>query len=203
MRKIIYLSIFILGFVTNLVGQNMVLESEMSLDFKDESPKKVIVISNKYNSGLALFFRTKHKVLGKFYNTNNIFVNATGDIDIPKKTRIHIGYHYEGNLYTLYFSNKKKTKFSTITINLDNRDFNIEENYQFNMNRATALGFITNNDFNQEKNDLLQGKIDELKNINKYNKIGNDGFKTLFKIKETFLYGIYNSDTKLFTIYSF
>jgi hypothetical protein len=153
--------ICIIFFSCQLKAQEIVLSDNLNFDFGAVLPNEAITIANKDNSGIAIFYKTNREIYARFYNAKREHVNGINQIEIPRKTKNFIGQIYKDNLYTFFFSNDYQNKFSKITINLDNRNFKVEEDIDFKIDRNayTILGFI------EDKSSLIALCVSRDKNV--------------------------------------
>ncbi|MEJ6792017.1 MAG: hypothetical protein QNK89_04590, partial [Lacinutrix sp.] len=81
-------------------------------------------------------------VFAKLYNKNQELISSINAINIPNKTKILIGATYNEDSYTLFFCNSKKTRFSSVSVNIKTKSFSINEELNITLNNEKVLEFL-------------------------------------------------------------
>ena len=128
-----------------VLSQNTWFASDISRESEANTPKDVLPIVNNDTNELALFYKAKRVIFAKLYNENQELISSINAINIPKKTKVLIGAIYNEDNYTLFFCNSKKTRFSSVTVNIKTKIFNINQDLGITFDREKVLEFLIDN----------------------------------------------------------
>lgn len=139
MKPILYFLLFSISFVS---AQDQWLEKDLTPFTENYIIKDAVPFVNEENNQLALFFKNRKKIFGYLYNENQELISTISPIEIPKKAQVLIGTVYNNDTYTLYFSNNRKTYFSSISINFITKNFNINNKLKIDIKGEKVIEFL-------------------------------------------------------------
>lgn len=105
-------------------------------------PKDVIPVVNEDANTIALFFTNRKVVFGNLHNQDKKLIGSINNVNIPKKGKVMIGAIFNNDLYTLFFSNNNKTRFSSVSINFKTGNFNITEDLNIKLEKEKIVEFL-------------------------------------------------------------
>jgi len=139
MKPILY---FLLFSIVLASAQDQWLEKDLTSFTENYIIKDAVPFVNEDNNQLALFFKNRKKIFGYLYNEKQELISTISPIEIPKKAQILIGKTYNNDSYTLYFSNTRKTYFSSISINFITKNFNVNDNLGIHVKGEKVIDFL-------------------------------------------------------------
>ncbi len=150
MRKII-LVIFLLSTITTVYTQEKVLELPESFSISFESSKKSYAFSNPENEDLLLILEENNKLYSHLLDSEYQQKSKIVTQKLSSKYGVILGYSVNNDMYSIFFSNSKKTKFGMKTFDFGTNssintilDFKIKgEKYVESVNYKNQFYLIT------------------------------------------------------------
>lgn len=140
MKKKLLLLICLISLITH--AQEKWLVSDIKYETETFKPKNIIPVVNEDTNNIALFFANRKVIFGKLYDNEKRLIGTINNINIPKKGKEIIGAIYNNSVYTLFFSNTNKTRFSSVSMVFDTQNFDTKEYFSTIPNKEKVMEFL-------------------------------------------------------------
>ncbi|WP_299433222.1 hypothetical protein [uncultured Aquimarina sp.] len=161
-------------------AQEKVIELEDSFSFPREIPKQSYSVPNQINGELGIVFQEKKRLKAYLFDANHQIKSHILTKTLPKKYNDLIGYTIYEDLYAIFFSNAKKTKFGVLQLDFNNQKTEVVYLKEFNL---SGEKFIEAINYKNQIHVLASKNNSSDIYIYKFNKdLSNE--KTLVSLKE-------------------
>lgn len=98
----------------------------VSVNTKGGHPREIYPIVNEENGHTAIFFRNRNYIKATLFNKNRQSINKPFyAVRLPKNFDLFLNHAYNGDVYTLFFSNKSGKKYGNVKFDFKNHLFSI------------------------------------------------------------------------------
>lgn len=122
-------------------------EEWMIVDLTDISntAEEIYPIVNEETGNFATFIRSNKQIVGFYYNDKQELLD-TLKIDYPYRSlEAFVGSAYDGDKFTLFFSNSSESKYSGLKVDFDANKFDIIEDLNISNKKESVISYIESN----------------------------------------------------------